>query len=168
MAARKSPPRSPDKQRPAGKGPARRGGPKQAPPRVKKPKAPKVKAPAAPLPAADGHPAWPLASAAAKAALDKKAENVLILDVRGLTSYADFFVVASGSSDRQVQAIADSIEDGLKKSGERPIGVEGQQNGHWVLLDYGDVVCHVFYDEARLHYDLEGLWADAPRITVEG
>ncbi len=137
-----------------------------------KPKKIKVHRPAAaeaiPSGPADGHPAYPLARAAGAAALDKKAENVLILDVRGLTSYADFFVIASGTSDRQVQAIADSIEETLKKDGERPIGVEGQQNGHWVLIDYGDVVCHVMYEDARVLYDLEGLWADAPRITLEG
>ena len=108
-----------------------------------------------------------MARLAADAALDKKAENVVILDVRGLTSYADYFVVASGTSDRQVSAIADGIEERMKKAGHRTIGVEGYTRGHWVLLDFGDVVAHVFYEEARAFYDIEGLWADARRIPVE-
>jgi len=114
-------------------------------------------------------PAAALAAAkiAAEAALDKKAENVVILDVAGLTGYADCFVIATGTSDRQVSAIADSIEEKMKKAGHRPIGVEGHGLGHWVLLDFGDVVAHVFYEEARALYDVEGLWADARRIPVE-
>ncbi len=125
---------------------------------------PAAKAP----PPATAHPAYANAHAAAEAALSKKAEKVVILDVRGLTSYADFFVVASGSSDRQVSAIADAIEEELKKRGQRPLGVEGYTQGRWVLIDYPDIVCHVFYDEDRAFYDIEGLWADAPRIPVEG
>lgn len=174
LAARKSPTRRPaDSNKPAGKGAPRRGpargkAPAKAPAK-KKAKAQKSSPVALPPSGpADVHPAFPLARGAAAAALDKKAENVLILDVRGLTSYADFFVLASGTSDRQVQAIADSIEETMKKGGERPLGVEGQSNGHWVLIDYGDVVCHVMYEDARVLYDLEGLWADAPRISPEG
>ncbi|HEY0840469.1 MAG TPA: ribosome silencing factor [Vulgatibacter sp.] len=114
-------------------------------------------------------PAAALAAAriAADAALDKKAEDVVILDVAGLTGYADCFVIATGTSDRQVSAIADSIEEKMKKAGHRPIGVEGHGLGHWVLLDFGDVVAHVFYEEARALYDVEGLWADARRVPVE-
>lgn len=104
---------------------------------------------------------------AAAAALDKKAEDVVILDVRELAGYTDYFVVASGTSDRQVSAIADSIEEQMKKAGERPIGIEGYTRGHWVLMDFGDVVAHVFYDEARAFYDIEGLWADARRMPLE-
>lgn len=107
------------------------------------------------------------AKVAAEAAVDKKAEEVVILDVRGLTSYADYFVVASGTSDRQVNAIADAVEEKMKKAGHRPIGTEGYRRGHWVLMDFGDVVAHIFYDEARAFYDIEGLWGDAPRIPVE-
>lgn len=103
---------------------------------------------------------------AADAALDKKAEDVVILDVGGLSSYADCFVIASGTSDRQVAAIAESVEEQMKKAGHRPIGVEGQGVAHWILLDFGDVVVHVFYDEVRSHFDLEGLWSDAKRIQV--
>lgn len=104
---------------------------------------------------------------AAAAALDKKAEDVVILDVRELAGYTDYFVVASGTSDRQVSAIADSIEEQMKKAGHRPIGIEGYTRGHWVLMDFGDVVAHVFYDEARAFYDIEGLWADAARMPLE-
>lgn len=107
------------------------------------------------------------AKCAALAALDKKAEDVVILDVRGLTGYADYFVIASGTSDRQVSAIADGIEDNMKKAGHRAIGIEGYNRGHWVLMDYADLVVHVFYEEARAFYDIEGLWADAPRVPVE-
>lgn len=108
-----------------------------------------------------------MARLAAKAALDKKGEDVVILDVRGLTTYADYFVIASGTSDRHVTALADNVEEQLKKAGHRTIGVEGYTRGHWVLLDFGDVVAHVFYDEARAFYDLEGLWSDAIRVPVE-
>lgn len=116
---------------------------------------------------AEAGAAFEAAKIAAQACLDKKAENVVILDVRGLTSYADYFVVASGSSDRQVTAIADNVEETMKKAGNRPIGMEGYTRGHWVLIDFGDVVAHVFYEEARGFYDIEGLWADAVRIPVE-
>ena len=116
-------------------------------------------------PAANGV-ALAAARVAAEAALDKKAEDVVILDVRGLVSYADYFVVASGTSDRHVTAIADAVEEKMKKAGHRTIGVEGYTRGHWVLLDFGDVVAHVFYDEARAFYDFEGLWADARRVPV--
>lgn len=103
---------------------------------------------------------------AAEAALSKKGEQVVILDVRGLTTYADYFVIATGTSDRQVGAIADAVDDTMRKAGHKPIGVEGYTKGHWVLLDYGDVVTHVFYEEARMFYDIEGLWADARKIEV--
>lgn len=112
-------------------------------------------------------PALAAAKVAAEAALGKKAEEVMILDVRGLTSYADYFVLATGTSDRQVKAIADAIEEDLKKAGHRSLGVEGYERGHWVLIDFGDVVAHVFYEETRNLYDIEGLWAEAPRIFVE-
>lgn len=104
---------------------------------------------------------------AAAAALDKKAEDVVILDVRELAGYTDYFMVASGTSDRQVSAIADAVEEQMKKAGHRTIGIEGYNRGHWVLLDFGDVVAHIFYDEARAFYDIEGLWADAKRTRVE-
>lgn len=112
-------------------------------------------------------PALAAAKVAAEAALGKKAEEVMILDVRGLTSYADYFVLATGTSDRQVKAIADAIDEDLRKAGHRSLGLEGYERGHWVLIDFGDVVAHVFYEETRNLYDIEGLWAEAPRIFVE-
>lgn len=106
------------------------------------------------------------AETAAHAGLDKKAENVRILDVRGLASYADFLVLMSAESDRQVNAIADAVDDQLRKLGHRPIGVEGQGAGNWILIDAGDVVVHVFHADSRLFYDLDSLWSDARRVPV--
>ncbi len=111
--------------------------------------------------------ARPTAVAIAKAALDKKAEDVTVLDVRGLTSYADYFVVVTADSDRQASAIADHVEQILKQAGVAKVGVEGYQAGRWILVDYGDVVAHVMNRESRGFYDLEGLWADAPRFRVD-
>jgi ribosome-associated protein len=107
------------------------------------------------------------ALAAARAALEKKAEEVVVLDLRGVSGYTDFLVIGSGTSDRQLEAITDGVEKELTAQGHRVIGSEGQRGGRWVLLDFGDVVVHVFNAEERVHYDLEGLWADAPRIEVE-
>ncbi len=106
------------------------------------------------------------ALAAAKAALDKKAEDVKVIDLRGVSGYADFLVIGSGTSDRHLETVADGVEKALHDQGRRAIGSEGHRGGHWVLLDFGDVVVHVFHAEERAHYDLEGLWADAPRVEV--
>ena len=102
-----------------------------------------------------------------QAVLGKKAESVVVLDVRGLTSIADAFIICSGRSNRQVSAVAEHVERFLKKEGIRPLSVEGRKEGHWVLMDYGQVIIHVFYTETRFFYDLEGLWVDARRITTE-
>ncbi|MCK4389934.1 MAG: ribosome silencing factor [Desulfobacterales bacterium] len=99
-----------------------------------------------------------------KAVFAMKALDVVLLDLRGLASFADTFIICSGRSHRQVSAIAEFIEHDLKKQGIKPLGVEGLREGHWVLMDYGDVVIHVFYEPVRLFYDLEGLWSDAKRI----
>ena len=104
--------------------------------------------------------------AIAHAGLDKKAEDVTVLDVRGLTSYADYFVVMTADSDRQAGAIADHVEQTMKAQGISKVGVEGYAGGRWILVDYGDVVAHVMNRESRGFYDLEGHWADAPRFTV--
>jgi ribosome-associated protein len=104
---------------------------------------------------------------AARAALEKKADDVVVLDLRGVSGYTDFLVIGSGGSDRQLEAIADAVEKELTAHGHRVIGSEGQRGGRWILLDFGDVVVHVFHADDRAHYDLEGLWADAPRIEVE-
>ncbi len=97
----------------------------------------------------------------AEAALERKARDVVALDVKELTSFADAFVIASGSSDRQVNAIAEAVLEALAAAGERPLGVEGREEARWVLIDLGDLVVHVFLHEAREHYDLERLWGDA-------
>jgi len=111
--------------------------------------------------------ASPTALAIANAGLDKKAEDVLVLDVRGLTSYADFFVLMTADSDRQASAIADHVEQAMKAAGVSKVGVEGYETGRWILVDYGDVVAHVMSRDSRQFYDLESLWADAPRFRVE-
>jgi ribosome-associated protein len=129
--------------------------------------APVAVAPVAP-PAPAPDPARPTAVAIAHAGLDKKAEDVTVLDVRGLTSYADYFVVMTADSDRQASAIADAVEETMKKQGVSKVGVEGYDTGRWILVDYGDVVAHVMSRESRGFYDLEGLWADAPRFRIEG
>ena len=100
-------------------------------------------------------------------ALDKKALEPVLLDVRDLCSFCNYQLVVSGRSDRQVDAIADGISGGLKAEGLRPLGAEGARSGQWSLLDYGDFVVHVFLHSAREHYDLEGLWNDAPRVPIE-
>jgi ribosome-associated protein len=93
---------------------------------------------------------------------DRKANDVTLLDLRGLSGATDFFVIASGRSDTHVAAIADNLVDGLRGGGLRPIGVEGLRGGRWALIDYVDFVVHVFHPAAREFYQLERLWADAP------
>lgn len=102
-----------------------------------------------------------------KAALGRKALGLVVLDVRELTSVADAFIICSGRSNRQVTAIAEFIITELKKAGIKPLSVEGKKEGHWVLLDYGHVIIHVFYESVRNFYDLEGLWVDAKRIKTK-
>jgi ribosome-associated protein len=102
----------------------------------------------------------------ARAALDHKAIDLAILEVKSLSSFTDYFVISSGNSDRQVQAIASHIEEKLGKQGLQPLGIEGKRDGRWVLLDYGDVVIHIFYHPIRELYDLERLWSDAPRVEL--
>ena len=101
------------------------------------------------------------------AVLSRKALNVTILDVRALTSVAEAFIICSGRSHRQVSAIADFTRRELKKQNIRPLSVEGLKEGHWVLLDYGYVIIHIFYEPVRDFYDLEGLWIDARRVKPE-
>lgn len=99
-------------------------------------------------------------------ALDKKAYDLLLLDVAGLSSLAEYFLICTGRSDTQVQAIAQSIQENLARTGRRPLAVEGYSAGHWVLIDYGDVVVHVFQESVREFYDLERLWARAPQVSL--
>jgi ribosome-associated protein len=159
--------------KPAGKkkatGPERKL-PRKYGPRRKTPKsigreaAPPVRAPDANLP----DPSRDTALLVARAGLDKKAEEVVVFDVRGLSSYADYLVIMTAESDRQSGAIADHIDQRLKEAGHRKIAVEGYESGNWIIVDYGDVVAHVMGRETRSFYDLEGLWADAPRVEVKG
>jgi ribosome-associated protein len=100
------------------------------------------------------------------ALLDKKAEKLVVLNLQGLTTIADYFVLATAGSDRQAQALSDAVELALKAAGRRPLSIEGYSSAAWILLDYGDVVFHVFHDEARRFYGLERLWGDAPDATA--
>jgi ribosome-associated protein len=107
-----------------------------------------------------------LALAIAQAALDKKALDVEIIDVTGKVDYADFVVVMSATSDRQANAIAKNIDTELSRAGSRAMSIEGLPQGAWVLMDYGDVVVHIFHEDTRGYYDLEALWSDAERVEV--
>ena len=102
-----------------------------------------------------------------EATLAHKALQVVALDVRERSSYADYLVIASGTSDRHVQAIAEGVAEALRTGPHRPIGTEGLREGQWALLDYGSVVLHVFHSYTRDVYRLEELWRDAPRLAVE-
>jgi ribosome-associated protein len=106
------------------------------------------------------------ALAVARAALEKKAGNLEIIDLVGKADYADYLVLMSANTDRHVRAIADEIQDELRKQKIRPLSVEGLTAGTWVLLDYGDVVVHVFQESSRALYDIDGLWLDAARVPV--
>ncbi len=108
-----------------------------------------------------------LAIRIAEAAWDKLAFDLRVLDVNSLVQITDYFVICSAGSDRQVTAISDSIEEQLRKHGQRPLAVEGRQWGRWVCMDYGDVVVHVFFHEVRRLYDLESLWSEAPVLPLE-
>jgi ribosome-associated protein len=109
-----------------------------------------------------------LAALATQAAEERKATDVLLLDLRGLTLIADFFLIASGASHRQVRAIAENIEESLSKAGMRLLHREGFESARWVLLDFGDIVCHVFNPADREFFGLERFWGDAPRVPTDG
>lgn len=101
-----------------------------------------------------------------EAARSKKAFRIRLLDVRDIASFTDTFAFMSGGSDRQNRAIAEAVEDALKRSGERPISREGEANGNWVLLDYGNLVVHVMDEETRRHYNIEGLWSAGRELEL--
>ena len=103
----------------------------------------------------------------AEVANNKKAKDVLILDIRGLSGIADYFVICAGNSETQVQAIISEMKDKIEEIGIPIKGIEGHQQARWVLMDLGDVVVHVFHKEDRDYYNIERLWADAPRIVLE-
>jgi ribosome-associated protein len=104
----------------------------------------------------------------ALAADSRKAEDIVVLNVQQLSSVADYFLICSGSSDRQVRAIADAIADELAQHGEKPLAMEGYQKGTWVLIDCADLIVHVFDDDTRRFYGLERLWYRAPHVEVPG
>jgi len=101
------------------------------------------------------------------AALEKKAKNIIILNMQKVTSFADYSIVCSGNSDRQVQSIAQAIEENMKKNGFLPLGIEGEKTAQWILMDYADIIVHVFYEPVRDFYDMERLWSDAPRMEID-
>ena len=103
---------------------------------------------------------------AVAAALDKKAVDVIVLDLRSASAFTDAFVICTGTNVKQVQAISDAIEDALKKVGQRPALVEGYRHAEWILLDYFDFIVHIFTPVTRTLYDLERLWGDATRVAV--
>ena len=105
-----------------------------------------------------------IAIAAAEAARDKQAADVVVLDVAALLSITDYFVICSGQTDRQIKTLVEEVEKAVRDIGEKPIRREGDTDSGWVLLDYIDVVVHVFAQEEREYYDLERLWRDAPRL----
>ncbi len=103
----------------------------------------------------------------AREAVNFKALDLILLDVSGFSSFADYFVICSGKSSRQVQGIADNLESALRGRGIRPLGLEGKTEGHWILMDYGEVIVHVFYEPVRRFYDLESLWSEAEKVRFE-
>ena len=144
--------------------------PSKAPPKVKakKGKAPARRTSGVRSPVSDAGRRESLAAAkvAMAAAMEKKAELPVLIDVCGLASYADYIGIVSGRSDRQVDAIAEHVCQTMSALGHRSLGREGMRNGRWVLLDFGDVVIHVFYHPLRETFDIESLWIDAPRVKL--
>lgn len=145
----------------ARKAPAAKAKPKQAAKRKAEPASPVTR------PQVDDGRSREMALRAVTAALDKKALEPVLLDVRELASYTDYILIVSGRSDRQVQAIGEGVTQALALEKLRAIGREGHREGQWTLLDFGDVVVHVFYHQMRDYYDLESLWSDAPRVKLD-
>lgn len=109
---------------------------------------------------------WERTLLCARYALEKKAYDLAVMAVGKLSSVADYFLICTGRSDTQVQAIVQSIDENLRRQGVRPLAIEGYTNAQWVLMDYGDVLVHVFYEPVRAFYDLERLWSRAPRPAL--
>jgi ribosome-associated protein len=119
------------------------------------------------MPSTSSSSSWDRALACTHAALDRKAYDLVVLETTKLTSIGDYFILCSGRSDTQVQAIAEGIQQHLAAAhGLKPLSVEGMERGQWVLIDYGDVVVHVFYVPVRAFYDLDRLWTRAPRVEL--
>lgn len=108
----------------------------------------------------------PMLRAAVEAAIDKKAMEIVVLDLKGLASFTDYFLICSGGSQRQLKTIADEVDRVLRGAGRRPMHFEGYPKGEWVLMDYVDFVVHVFTPESRAYFDLERLWGDATRLAI--
>ncbi len=158
---------------------------RKAPPRVTRASrkhragAPGTDGPGAPVPSEPSEIASPRSNAAEDARLtglvkqgvasllDRKAEKLVVLDLKGVTTVSDYFVIATATNQRQAQALSDGVEETLKAAGRRALSIEGYQKANWILLDYGDVVFHIFHEEARRFYGLERLWGDAPDATRE-
>ena len=113
-------------------------------------------------------PAERKARVAARAALDKKALDLVVLDVQSISNVTDYFLVCSGRSTTHLKTISDAIREELKEAGVRPLHAEGMAESGWILLDYGDVLMHVFLEDTRAYYALERLWGDAPALPVDG
>ncbi len=113
------------------------------------------------------HAAKEMAKLAYKALEEKKAEDIKIINIEGISTLADYFIIASGSNNKQVQAMADNVEEVLYKAGYEKKQTEGYSTANWILIDYGDIVVHIFDTENRLFYDLERIWRDGKSITVE-
>ena len=110
-----------------------------------------------------------LARICAKAALEKKAENLVLLDLRGVSTFTDFFLVCSGTSEPQLKAISSSIRETTRtEADQRPFAEDGYPGSQWIVLDYGDVICHIFLNEKREFYDVENLWSGAKRVPLDG
>ena len=100
------------------------------------------------------------------AAKEKKASDILVLEIKGLTTIADYFIICSGLTSRQVKAVAEAVEEKLSKKATYPSHIEGLPDARWILMDYGDIVVHIFDEETRKYYELEKLWGDAPEVEI--
>ena len=107
-----------------------------------------------------------MAKTACLALEDKKAVDIKVIDIEKVSTLADYFIIASGTNRNQVQALAENVEEMLEKAGYRPKQIEGYQNANWILMDYGDIIVHIFSREDRLFYDLERIWRDGTSVSV--
>jgi ribosome-associated protein len=104
---------------------------------------------------------------AADIIMERKAVDPVLFNIGGMTSFTDFFLIAGGNSTRQVQSISRHLTEKMKENGFKAYGTEGENEGQWILMDYGDLIIHLFYEPVREFYDLEGLWMEAPRIEIK-
>ena len=149
----------------AGGGPVSSGDP-GAPERVRKQEAEQAETDLPPIDPARLAEAKRMGKLAAEAAVSRKGHDAVLLEVTGRCSYTDYILVVEAESDRQVDAVSDRIQDAVREAGTKPLGVEGRGDGGWVLMDFGDLVVHVFRRDLRSFYDIEGLWHDAPQVDL--